>query len=157
MEAEKLYDLAKREAKKKTPNYEKTAGLLEKAHVKGEVKATCALADWYMRGVFFKKNRKRGLQYYRTAAKGLNVDAMFNLGVFYENGCNLKKNEKRAFEYYLAAAVQGKGGSGKWALLEVMRCFFHGIGIEKNKRLAIMLRSICDRYGVDFDDDRYDD
>lgn len=155
MEAKKLYELAAKEAQKKNPNCEKVVALLEKAHARGEGKATYALADWHARGVFFKKNHSKALKYYRIAAsKGLNADAMYNLAIAYELGWGVKQSEKRAFEYYLAAAVQKGECTGKGALIEVMRCFYYGVGVEKNRSLAKVLKAICDRDGITFGDER---
>ena len=155
MKTKSLYDLATKEAKKRNPDREKVVAMLKEAHAEGDVRATYALADWHGRGVFFKKNLKKALQYYRIAAKGLNADAMLNLGISYEIGLGgAKPNEKKAFEYYLAAAVQEGECTGRQALIEVMRCFYYGIGVEKNRRLAQMLQAICDRDGIKFEDER---
>lgn len=58
--------------------------------------------------------------------------AYFDLAVCYETGNGIKKSDRKVFECYLNAALAGD----RQAVYEVGRCYYYGIGISKNKRMA---------------------
>ncbi len=44
----------------------------------------------------------------------------------------MKKNSRLAMEYYMRASLYGD----KQSIFEIGRCYYYGIGISKNSRLA---------------------
>ena len=114
------------------PDLDKVARMLEKAHEGGVAEATYALATWYLFGKHFRKNWKKGNALLRIAAEKRHPEALYNLGISYELGKGLKKNEKVAASLYFEAALLGD----RDGLEDTARCFYHGIGVEKDRLFA---------------------
>jgi TPR repeat protein len=116
----------------KTPS-RKAYDLLRKADAAGDVRATYALATWYLFGSpFTKVNLRHANAMLRRAAAGGSADAAYDLAVSYEKGAGIRKSEVRAFELYVQAALLGDAQSH----YEVGRMYFWGIGTPRNRTLA---------------------
>src|SRR4051812_48929903 len=129
---ERLFNKSTTELLKEKPNEQLAVKLMEESHNLGFAKASYAIGTWYLHGVHYKKNLKKGIQYIKIAVKENIPEALFDLAVSYESGLGITKNEKKAFEYYLRAALKGD----KEATAELGRLYYYGIGVNKNKILA---------------------
>ena len=67
-----------------------------------------------------------------TAAQGIDDDIRDVYGVMCEHGFGVEKQPEKAYKYYSAAG----GGGNVNALYNAGRCFYYGIGKEKNNQLA---------------------
>ena len=127
-----LYDIAKKEAKKKNRDDEKIFRLLNESLEEGDPRAAYSLGTWYLQGKFVKKNLRTAIKLIKIAANAKVSDALFDLAVCYEQGIGVKKNEKLAVENYLQAAFYGDAQAHH----EVGLCYLYGVGVEKDKRVA---------------------
>lgn len=73
-----------------------------------------------------------GVKLLKIAATLQVPEAIFDLAVCYESGKGVNKSPKKAFELYLIAALNGDLDS----MVSVGRCYYYGIGIEKNIRIS---------------------
>jgi hypothetical protein len=121
---DRLYKKALNEALKEKPDYELVTMLLNKAFKLGSPDAAYALGAWYIHGQVFKKNTRKGIEYWKIAASGNVPSALYGLAVSYERGLGIKRSAKKAFEYYMRAALEGY----EQAVYEVGRCYYYGIG-----------------------------
>lgn len=126
------YRRAEKEMHKTSPNIPKVIGLLEAGLSEGDPNAAYALYSWHRRGHHVKQDLKRALQLLRLAAKGKVPSALFDLAATYEAGKELTKNDRLAFNCYIEAALYGD----KQAIYEVGRCYYYGIGIARDRKLA---------------------
>jgi len=130
---ETMYDKAMKMANAAKPNLKRMTQLLESAHEEGDARATYALATWYLHGYAgFKKQPTKAVKLLKLAAQSDIAAAHFDLAVSYEKGCGIKVSEKKAYLHYLAAAVNGDNQ----AIVEVGRCLFHGIGVQRDRKIA---------------------
>lgn len=127
-----LYKSALVLARRKEPNNVEIVRLLTSAHSLGSGDATYALATWYLHGTHYAKNAKKGTVLLKKAARMCIASACFDLAVSYEKGIVVEKNKERAFALYLEAALRGDGDAKK----QVARCFWHGVGVTKNRIVA---------------------
>ena len=67
-----------------------------------------------------------------TAAQGIDDDIRDIYGVMCEHGFAVEKQPEKAYKYYSAAG----GGGNVNALYNAGRCFYYGIGKEKNNSIA---------------------
>lgn len=128
----RLYQLALQEEKKKMPNRERVVDLLKKAWEQQDPYAAYAMGSWYLHGHIFDKDVKKALSLLREAVKGGVSDAMFDLAIALEVGTGVRKNPSEAFRLYVSAALHGD----KQAIYEVGRCYYHGIGVTQERKLA---------------------
>ncbi|HDH01092.1 MAG TPA: sel1 repeat family protein, partial [Nitrospirae bacterium] len=56
-----------------------------------------------------------------------------------------RKNLNLALEYYMRAALNGE----KQSVYEVGRMYYHGIGVEKNRKLAKVWYEHAKKLGID--------
>jgi len=129
---EHLYERALRMGSQDGSNLGEIFTLLEKSHLQGDFRATYALGTWYFHGTHVRKNQRKGISYFRSAAKGGIADALFDLAMSYEIGSGVRKDLRVAYEYYLRAALAGD----PQAQYEVGRCLYYGIGSTVDRRLA---------------------
>jgi len=131
---EDKYEIALEEMNSSSPDASRAMSLLQEAEEQGDLRATYALATWYLHGTNVEKNLARAVDMLEECAAGALPTAMYDLAVCYEEGEGVNKDTDRAFELYLAAAIRGDDD----AVGEVARCYLYGIGIAKDKRLAIV-------------------
>lgn len=127
-----FYDRALSEAKKKRPDLEMALKLLERAHAMSDFRATYAIGTWYLHGKHVKRSIPLGTKYLKVASEHDVPSAVFDLAVSLEKGIGVKQNARKAAEHYLRAALLGE----KSASYEVGRCYYYGIGFEKDRRVA---------------------
>lgn len=77
-------------------------------------------------------NSREALVLMKEAADGGIPAACYNLGVSFEHGNHVRKNMKKAAIYYMRGALLGHPR----AAFELYRCFYYGIGLERNLDLA---------------------
>jgi TPR repeat protein len=123
------------------------ASLLEAAHEAGDVRATYALATWYLHGRLFQKNVRRSVELLRKAAESDVPDALFDLAVCYEKGTGVAKNTRRAVQLYLRAALHGD----KQSVYEIARCYYHGIGVQRDRSVARVWQDRAEEIGASDD------
>lgn len=85
------------------------------------------------------------MPYLRQAAKQGHPDALYDLAICYEKGAGTRKSEAKAAECYLAALLEGDEQS----IYELGRCFYWGIGVQQNRRLARVLMAKAIKLGLD--------
>lgn len=102
--------------------------LLGEAASQGDAEAQYALGTFYLHGKYVAPNAQKTLDFLRDAANQMHTGALFDLGVALETGEIVKRNKKEAFRCYLNAMVFGD----RQAIYEVARCFYYGIGTNKN-------------------------
>ena len=82
---------------------------LRKWAKKGKVWAMGILAQRYRDGDGVKQSNKKAVELYERAAKGGDVAAQNNLGVFYHQGMyGVTQSDQRSIEFYTLAANQGQ-------------------------------------------------
>lgn len=106
--------------------------ILEKRANEGDVYATCKLGFYYATGHFVKKDIKKAIEYYKSAAKKGYSPAMYNLGNIFYEGVDVDKNHKIAFEWYEKGA---KLGDTK-CLNAVGYMYQFGYGVERDEKKA---------------------
>jgi len=126
------YMTALKEASKRRPDLERAYAGLTVAHGQGDVRATYALATWYLHGRHVRRNLRKAIALLRHAAKRGYTEALFDLAVSYEKGIGIRRNERKAAECYLRCALSG----GADAQYEVGRCYYYGIGFERDRRVG---------------------
>lgn len=131
-----LYQQALSKAQGRRPNWKTVLEMLERASRQGSREAAYALATWYLHGKdgVLRKNVAAGTKLLRMSANRGYPQALYDLGVSYDLGIGVKENAERAFMNYLEAALRGDAD----ATFEVATCFFHGDGIQQNKKLAMI-------------------
>lgn len=96
-------------------------------------KAAYALATWFLYGKHVRKNYKKAFELLEISIEfEPNKEAFYDIAVCYETGKGTKKNLQLAFHYYLLASFFGD----EQAKYEIGRCFYYGIGINKDKELG---------------------
>jgi TPR repeat protein len=138
------YEAALAKAQDGDARLPEVASLLTRAHQSGDVRATYALATWYLHGRFFKKDMRKSVALLRKAANHNIPDALFDLAVCYEKGAGVPVNEPKAVELYLRAALHGEAQS----VYEVGRCYYYGIGVQQNRRIARVWQDRAKELGV---------
>jgi TPR repeat protein len=88
---------------------------------------------------------RRAVALLREAANGDVPDALYDLALCYENGEAVARNAAKAVELYLRAALLGETQS----VYEVGRCYFYGIGVERDRRIARVWFDRAKKLGVD--------
>jgi uncharacterized protein len=130
----KDYDAALREAQRKGGDLKKAYKLLTSAYKAGDERATYALGTWYLYGRedLIEKDLTRAVAMLREAAEANCSDALHDLAVCYAKGVGVKRSDYKAAELYLQAALHGD----KQSAFEMGRCYWHGIGVQRNRRIA---------------------
>lgn len=144
MKGDRLYKLAFKKASKKKFNKKEVFELLDKSFTLGNPKAAYAIGNWHIHGIYVKKDYKKAVGYFRFAADKNNPDACFNLAISLEKGKGTGKNLNSAFIFYLKSTLLGN----KQALVEVGRCYYHGIGVKKNQKLADVFLDRAEELGI---------
>jgi TPR repeat protein len=129
---DKRYEKALSKVRENEAPLREVASLLTAAHEAGDVRATYALATWYLHGQLFRKNVRKSIGLLRKAAKTNLPDALFDLAVCYEKGVGVPKNPRKAIQLYLKAALYGELQS----VYEVARCYYYGIGVHQDRQVA---------------------
>lgn len=132
---DKLYSKALKLASQEEYDYTEVISLLKEAiETYNNSKAAYALATWYLYGKHVRKSYVKAFELLNKSIEWEpNKNAYFNIAVCYEIGKGTKKDEKKAFQSYLLAAFYGDNKSK----YEIGRCFYYGIGIEKNEELGL--------------------
>ena len=91
----------------------------------GDVDAIVSLATIFFYGLGVKKDTKKGLEYFYSAAEKGSAEANFKLGLFYNDGrAGLVKCEKTALEYF-EKSMKTKGrwfGNPMYKVEQIMSC-----------------------------------
>jgi len=144
MKRSRAYDQALKLAQARETPPRRAYDLLLKADAEGDLRATYALATWYLHGSpFTKVDRTKAVRLLRAAAAEVS-DAAYDLAVSYEKGAGARKSLPRAFQHYMQAALLGDSQAHH----EVGRMYFHGLGVARNCRLAEMWLSKAESMGV---------
>lgn len=143
MTANSDYRRALREAQREPANMKKAYKFLLRAHTKGDSNATYALATWYLfgRASIIEKNLSTAVTLLKKAAKAKHADALHDLAVCYAKGVGVRRSDRKAIECYLQSAVLGDEQSA----FEVGRCYWHGIGVKRDRRIANIWLAHADR------------
>lgn len=143
--ADKNFKLALKLALEDNQNNEKVFSLLTSAAADGHPDATAAIASWYANGMHVSKNSKLAVEWFRKAAELGSADGYFGIAVALHRGIGgLKKDLKGAFRNYFCAAIRGDAQ----AVHAVGRCYWHGIGIKKDREIAELWLARADELGV---------
>lgn len=126
------YDLAMQESLKADAKLDKVYSLLEKALDQGDADAAYMLGNWFMHGKHVEKNLRKATTLMRYAARNNVPAALYDMAVSYEKGNGVKKDARLAMEHYLRATIYGN----QQAFHAVGRCYYCGVGVDENKRLA---------------------
>lgn len=126
-------DAEKLEKKKGDPT--KIVALLKESAGNGNANAQYALGTLYLHGKYVSKDSKLALDYLEAASTKMHPGALFDLGVSYEQGEIRNKDESKAFRSYLLSMIFGD----KSAIYEVARCFYYGIGVNKDRAVYEIL------------------
>jgi len=106
--------------------------LLKRADADGDGEAAYALGTWHLFGKHVPKDYKRAAGYLKRAADRDYPSAAFDLAISYEKGAGVKQDAAKAFGLYMKASLLGD----RDAMYEVGRCFYWGIGTEKDRHAA---------------------
>jgi uncharacterized protein len=109
-----------------------TLAALKEAAAAGSGNAIYALATWYLFGKNVDVDLLRAVRLLKQAVKAKIPKAYFDLAVCYEKGAGTKKNDQKAIEHYINAALTGDAQ----AIHAVGRCYWHGIGRDRDRRVA---------------------
>ncbi|HEY1039956.1 MAG TPA: tetratricopeptide repeat protein [Bacteroidia bacterium] len=140
-----LFEKASKELNKKKPNVTLAMEDMGKAAELGNGYAIYTIGTWYFHGNNgIKQNRKKGIEYWKTAALQNVHEAFFDLGVSHEMGLGVTKNESKAFNYYLQAAICGDAQAHQ----EVGRLYYYGIGVKKDKETGLFFFEAAKSLGV---------
>ena len=77
---------------------------LNKAKDLGYTIASIRLSDMYLKGLGFRRNKKKAFRHMNEAVIANDTSAMHQLGLFYEQGIGCRKNELEAKRYYQLSA-----------------------------------------------------
>ena len=106
--------------------------LLKRADADGDGEAAYALGTWHLFGKHVPKDYKCAAGYLKRAADRDYPSAAFDLAISYEKGAGVKQDAAKAFGLYMKASLLGD----RDAMYEVGRCFYWGIGTEKDRHAA---------------------
>ena len=121
------------EMEKEDPDCRMVETLLREEAKEGNPIAKYGLGTWYLHGAHhFEKDVAKGKKLIEEAAEERVPEACFDLAYGFESGEGGEQNLRMAFKYYLLGALYGDSDS----FVEVGRCYFHGIGVDKNEELA---------------------
>lgn len=130
--ATQLLALAKSRLDEAPANYAAAYRHLQTAAELGDAEATYAIGTWHLFGTYLERDVTKAFMLIKAAADSDYPPALFDLATMFEKGEGTAKSEGAAFECYMRAALLGD----KQAPAEVSRCWYYGIGIKKNERLA---------------------
>ena len=140
-----IYKKAMKAAKSKNPNNEAVFELLKAAYKEGSGDAAAAIANWYVHGIYVRKNARTAVSWFSRSAKLGSGEGYHGLAVSFQQGSGgVKKSQRKAYEYYVAAALRGEESS----LREVGRCLWYGYGVKLDKTLAEIWLARADELGV---------
>ncbi|WP_439568603.1 tetratricopeptide repeat protein [Sphingopyxis sp.] len=104
----KALDICRREK----PDFLQAHDLLVEAKKMGDLRATYALATWYLNGNdFIERDEKKGVSLLKSLETSNIPEALFDLAVSYDYGKFVRKNQKKAFSLYMRAALLGDTAS----------------------------------------------
>ena len=101
------------------------------AYESGNENAIVSYADYLSLGKFCEKNLDLAIELYKKGIELGISQASFHLGIEFRN----KQNFKAAFEYYEKA----KNLNPNYEEFTLAKCYYYGIGIEKNKNKALTI------------------
>ena len=140
-----IYDESMRSARSENPNYDSILSGLMKARADGDMRATYALACWYLHGKrpVIEQSYETALDLLREAGRS-NGDAAYDLAICYEQGYGTEVDKGRALRWYMQAALLGHAE----AHYDVGRCFYFGIGTKASTGFAQPWLQKADELGV---------
>lgn len=112
--------------------------LLSRAAANDCVDAIYALATLYLHGKYTELDIKKAIEFLERSARKMHPGALFDLGVAYERGEYVERNYEVAFSCYIQAMSLGDLDS----IYEVARCFYYGIGVNKNSNIHDSLMDV---------------
>jgi uncharacterized protein len=131
---EKAMDLARSD-----PSDKRVNPLLRRASRSGDARAAYALASRAKFGLADTITDRETFDCMLRAADELcHPEASYNVAMMFEFGNGTRKNKKKAFAYYLRASIAGEHD----ALVQVARCLYEGVGIARDRKLAMQIREI---------------
>jgi len=80
--------------------YKAAVEYLLKAKALGYTKASIQLSNMYLKGLGYRKNKKKAFKFLNQAVEENDISAMHQLGSFYLKGIGCKKDEKLALKYF---------------------------------------------------------
>jgi TPR repeat protein len=117
----------------------KGVGIIESLAQAGDAKAKYILATWYIHGVHgYEIDIERAKLLLEEASEELVPEACYDLAFLIENNAKGRNKNKDAFSLYLLSAILGD----KDAIGEVVRCLYYGVGVYKNKNIAMLIDKI---------------
>lgn len=141
----KKYTKALKLAQSKQYDANKVIRLLNEAIDEGSGEAMYALATWYLFGKHVDKDLAKGNQLLSEAVEKCIPEACFYLAISYERGWGVEKNLYQAFFLYVKGALYGEAECFE----EVGRCYYFGIGVRQDRKLAEIWYEKGERLGVD--------
>ena len=112
-------------------NEEEAFNWTKKAYENGNLNALVSYADYLSLGKSCEKKLDLAIELYKKGIELGISEAAYNLGIEYRN----QQNFEKAFEYYIKA----KELNLNYEEFTIAKCFYYGIGIEKNKNKAFEL------------------
>ena len=107
--------------------------LLINASGSGDLRATYALATWYLHGNdAVSLDEKAGIRILKTLEKSNIPEALFDLAVSYDYGKHVKRNEEKAFSLYMRAALLGDSN----ACNQVGQFYAEGKFVDHDPKIA---------------------
>jgi TPR repeat protein len=103
----------------------------KKAYENGNLKALVSYADYLSLGKSCEKNLDLAIELYKKGIELGISEASYNLAIEYRN----QQNFEKAFEYYEKANEL----DSNYEEFTIAKCYYYGIGIEKNKNKAFEL------------------
>jgi TPR repeat protein len=132
-EAHSSYGEALALCRAENPNLRKAHELLFKSSDAGDLRATYALATWYLFGnEVVERDEKRGVDLLKSLEHSNIAEAIFDLAVSYDYGKSVRKSTKKAFSLYMRAALLGDKG----ACDQIAQFYLEGKFVPHDKALA---------------------
>ena len=138
------YETALAEMQRESPDVPRALALLQEAVQGADPRASYALGTWFLHGTHVARDVRKATKLIRVAADANVVDALFDLAVAYETGVGVRKNLKLAARHYLRAALHGSDQ----ATFEVGRCYYYGIGFERDRPAAKIWLDRAEELGI---------
>lgn len=127
------YEIALTLSRSDPPDLHAAKSSLSKAHEKGDVRATYALATWYLHGnEVIEKNEKVGVSMLLDIEKSSIAEAIFDLAFAYDCGEFVDHDDLKAFSLYMRAALLGN----REACSQVSQYYAEGVTVQHDPALA---------------------
>lgn len=109
---------------------------MTEAAILGNIDALYTVGTWYNNGSEgFEQSTKQALKFFSLAYKRGHAMAAHEAGSLYEHGDGIPQNLSLAYECYQMSAYLG----ANVALHALSRCYFKGLGTQKNEELSELL------------------